>query len=221
MPNVVALYRYPVKGLTPESCQTLKVLAENRIAGDRVLGFRFADTPEADDAWSSKHGMLVLVNTPGLARLEVRFDDAVRRLQLRLDGETLADETLDDVGRKRLSSAIAAYAATLRDSGIEDHPERLPLRLIGDGVTPRYHDSSSGGVSLHGRSSLRALGDALAHPEVSEARFRSNIAIEGIEPWEEQDWVGTDAAHRFRELSGGAADGTLPRHPRQPGQRRA
>jgi uncharacterized protein YcbX len=44
MPRVVALYRYPLKGFTPEKCDTLTVLSEGRIAGDRVLGIRFADT---------------------------------------------------------------------------------------------------------------------------------------------------------------------------------
>jgi uncharacterized protein YcbX len=43
MPQVVALYRYPVKGFTPEMCEVVDVLDEGRIAGDRVLGFRFAD----------------------------------------------------------------------------------------------------------------------------------------------------------------------------------
>ena len=38
MPHVVALYRYPVKGFNPEECETLTVLDEGRIAGDRVLG---------------------------------------------------------------------------------------------------------------------------------------------------------------------------------------
>jgi len=49
MPHVAALYRYPVKGFTPEECDTLTVLDDGRIAGDRVLGIRFADTAAADD----------------------------------------------------------------------------------------------------------------------------------------------------------------------------
>lgn len=40
MPHVVALYRYPVKGFTPEACDALTVLDEGRVAGDRVLGVR-------------------------------------------------------------------------------------------------------------------------------------------------------------------------------------
>ena len=50
MPRVAALYRYPVKGFTPEECETLTVLDDGRIAGDRVLGIRFADTAAADEA---------------------------------------------------------------------------------------------------------------------------------------------------------------------------
>ena len=39
MPRVVALYRYPLKGFTPEHCTALTVLPEGRVAGDRVLAF--------------------------------------------------------------------------------------------------------------------------------------------------------------------------------------
>lgn len=33
MPHVVALYRYPLKGFTPEECKALTVLDTGRIAG--------------------------------------------------------------------------------------------------------------------------------------------------------------------------------------------
>src|SRR5919198_5458369 len=79
MPRVAALYRYPVKGFTPEECETLTVLDDGRIAGDRVLGIRFADTAAADDAWSRKTEMVALMNTPGLARLHLRFEQEARR----------------------------------------------------------------------------------------------------------------------------------------------
>jgi uncharacterized protein YcbX len=76
--TVTALYRYPVKGFTPESRESLSIV-DGRIAGDRVLGFRFANTPEPDEAWSRKHGMLALVHTPGLARLRLSY--RARRLK--------------------------------------------------------------------------------------------------------------------------------------------
>ena len=188
MPHVVALYRYPVKGFTPEECETLTVLDEGRIAGDRVLGVRFADTEAADDAWSRKTGMVALINTPGLARLHVRFDETAFRLQIRLGTIVLVDEVLNPEGRKRIGAVLADYVLKLDENPLTGHPERLPLRVIGDGHSPRYHDEEAGRVTLHGRGSLQTLQAALGN-EVSELRFRSNIAVDGLGAWEEQSWV--------------------------------
>ena len=188
MSKLAALYRYPVKGFAPEPRESL-VVTDGRIAGDRVLGFRFADTPEADDSWSSKHGMLALVNTPGLARLRLSYDDLARRLRISCDGAILVDESLDTDGRRRISQAVGAFARELAESPVAGDPAKLPLRLVGDGVTPRYHDRPDGYVTLHGRSSVTALARAL-DAEVSEWRFRSNVAVDGLEPFEEQDWIG-------------------------------
>jgi uncharacterized protein YcbX len=191
MPRVAALYRYPVKGFTPEECETLTVRDDGRIAGDRVLGLRFADSATADEAWSKKTAMVALMNTPGLARLHLRFEAEALRLRLSLASTVLADEVLTPEGRQRLATAVAAYVLTLDENPLSGHPERLPLRVIGDGLTPRYHDAEAGQVTLHGRGSLHALTAALAHAEEgSERRFRSNIALEGLDAWEEQRWVG-------------------------------
>ena len=189
MPNVVGLYRYPVKGFTPEECKTLTVLGEGKIAGDRILGIRFADTQAADNQWSKKTGMVALINTPGLARLQVGFDEKTGRLCIRLEKAVLVEEGLTPEGRKRIGAVLADYALTLDENPLSGHPERLPLRVIGDGFTPRYHDEEAGRVTLHGRGSLQALAAALG-TEVSELRFRSNIAVDGLGAWEEQNWVG-------------------------------
>ena len=189
MAHVAALYRYPVKGFTPEECDTLTVLAEGRIAGDRVLGVRFADTEAPDDAWSRKHGMVALINTPGLACLRVTFDEKEFRLRITSGTSVLADEVLTPDGRRHIGEALAEYVLTLDENPLTNHPERLPLRIIGDGRSPRYHDEPPGRVTLHGRGSLQSLEAALGE-NVSELRFRSNIAVDGLAPWEEQTWVG-------------------------------
>ena len=129
------------------------------------------------------------MNTPGLARLNVRFDSKGPRLSICLDNETLADEVLDAEGRRRIAVTLADYVLNLKENPLAGHPERLPLRVIGDGVTPRYHDSEAGQVTLHSRESLAAVASAIGDPNVSERRFRSNIAIEGLRAWEEQEWV--------------------------------
>ena len=189
MAHVVALYRYPLKGFTPEECETLTVLDEGRIAGDRVLGIRFADTDAPDDAWSKKTGMVALINTPELARLDVKFDEETFRLRISLGTAVLVDEALNSEGRKRIAAKLADYVLQLDENPLSGHPERIPLRVIGDGVAPKYHDDESGRVTLHGHGSLQTLSDALG-TEVGELRFRSNIAVDGLAPWEEQRWVG-------------------------------
>ena len=71
------------------------------------------------------------------------------------------DAVLTEEGRQRLATAVAAYVLTLAENPLAGHPERLPLRVIGDGITPRYHDAEAGQVTLHGRGSLQALTAAL------------------------------------------------------------
>lgn len=190
MPRVVALYRYPVKGFTAEACPSLEVLPEGRIAGDRALAFRFADSGLPPEAWSRKYGFAVLVNAPGLARLTARFDQRTRRLRIELAGALVADDGLDDGGRERLAAAVERYVLELPDNPLGGNRERLPLQLIGDGVTPRYQDSETGQVTLHSRETIAALADAIKEPALDEIRFRSNIAIEGVAAWTEQEWVG-------------------------------
>ena len=189
MAHVAALYRYPVKGLTPEACEALTVLDEGRVAGDRVLGVRFADTEAPDDEWSRKHGMVALINTPGLARLNVEFEEEECRLRVSLGASVLLHEPLTAEGRRRIGTILAEYVLGLDVNPLTGHPERLPLRVIGNGHSPRYQDDAAGRVTLHGRGSLRALEHALGN-ECSELRFRSNIAVDGLTAWEEQSWVG-------------------------------
>lgn len=190
MAKVVALYRYPVKGFTPEAVERITVLPGGRVVGDRVLNFRFADAPVADHAWCRKYHGVVLANTPGLARLNVRFDEQAKRVRMQVGTDLLADETLDATGRARLVAALTDYVLSLDENPLRDQPARLPLKLVGDGSTPRYQDNEAGQVTLHSRESLASAGVAFGDPNLDERRFRHNIVIEGVSAWEEQNWAG-------------------------------
>lgn len=190
MARVVTLHRYPVKGLTPERCETLAVLEEGRIAGDRALGFRFASCTLPDEAWTRKYEFVALVNTPGIARLDVQFDHRTLRLRLGLNGSPLVEDVLDERGRKRLAGTLEDYVLGLSENPLAAHPERRPLRLVGNGVRPRYQDNEAGQVTLHSRESLAALAAASGDATLDELRFRTNIVIEDVHPWAEQGWIG-------------------------------
>ncbi|MBS3953295.1 MAG: MOSC domain-containing protein [Methylomicrobium sp.] len=201
VPRVAALYRYPVKGFTPEPCESLTVLEEGRIAGDRVLGIRFADAGGQRDDWCKKQAFLSLMNTPGLARLSLKFDHQRLHLSLSLGDMLITEAGLDQTGRQRIIDMITQYVLDLPENPLQKHLERLPIELVGDGITPRYQDSSAGRATLHGRGSLLTVAGMLGTCDVDERRFRSNIAVEGLNPWEEQGWMGkvvTVGEVRFR-----------------------
>ena len=188
--RVAALYRYPVKGFSHEECQSLSVLDTGRIAGDRVLGVRFANASVRGDAWGTKHEFVALVNTPGLARLQVKFDHRNLRLRVSFRDDVLVDEVLDGAGRELIAAAIEKYVLGLDENPLSSRPERLPLRIVGDGLAPRYQDDEPGYTTLHSRASVDAVAAAAGVPDLSEIRFRSNIAVDGPAAWEEQTWLG-------------------------------
>lgn len=191
MIRVAALYRYPVKGFRPQSCEVITVLAEGRVAGDRVLGFRFANAGSPGNDWGSKHEFAVGVNTPVIPSLSCRLEAGDRRLVIHDDaGQVIALGDLDEAGRAGIAAAFERYLLGIQGNPLEAHPQRSPLRLVGCVDVPRHQDSSRGQVTLHGRESLASLGHALGDPALDERRFRSNVAIEGLEAWAELDWVG-------------------------------
>lgn len=193
MPHVAALYRYPVKGFTPESRESLVVQPDGRIEGDRVLAFRFANATEPRvheglNYWPKTEG-LAMQDFPGIGPLELRFDEEQQRLHIQHNGDVIVDAGLDEKGRQLICDRVAAYVLDTPDGARLREPERLPLALIGDGRTSQFQDRPRGFVSVHGRGSLLALGEALGL-EVDERRFRSNIAVEGLAPWDELEWAG-------------------------------
>ncbi len=193
MAHVVALYRHPIKGFTPERVESLTVQADGRVAGDRVLAFRFADaaTPkdrEGLDYWPKSKG-LALQDFPALAALRTTFDDATRRVRIEHDGAVLIDAGLDDDERAELVAAITDFVLSTREGRRLQRPGRLPLVLVGDGETSRFQDRPRGYVSLHSRGSTRSLADELG-ADADDRRFRSNIVIDGVAPWAELGWSG-------------------------------
>lgn len=193
MPHVSALSRYPVKGFTAESVETIDVQADGRVAGDRVLAFRFADgaSPEVRDGldyWPKING-LALMEFPALAALRLSYDDEARRVRITRGDALVVDAGIDEAGRRELEAAVTDYVLSTDDAPRLQRAGRLPIVLRGDGVAARFQDRARGFVTLHGAASARAVGDALEQP-IDDRRFRSNIVVEGLDAWDELDWRG-------------------------------
>ena len=181
MAHVAALYRHPVKGLTPEPLETLVVQDDGRVAGDRVLAFRFASAtrPEEHDGldyWPKSQG-LALQDFPSLARLRLAYDHENRRLRI-TDGEVVVvDAGLTEAERRGIADHVTDWVLGTPDGRLLRRPGRLPLELLGDGATARFQDRARGFVSLHGRASVQALREAVP-AAIDDRRFRSNIAVD-------------------------------------------
>ncbi|MGK3948934.1 MOSC domain-containing protein [Microbacterium sp. K2] len=193
MSRVVSLFRHPIKGFTPESVDSLTVQPDGRIAGDRVLAFRFADAtaPEHRDGldhWPKAKG-LSLQDFPGLAALRTDYDDARQRVRIEHAGAVLVEAGLDDDGRVELADAVTEFVLASAEGRRLGRPGRLPLVLVGDGVTSKFQDRARGYVSVHSRGSVDALSDALGFG-IDDRRFRSNVVVDDVAPWSELDWTG-------------------------------
>ena len=186
---VAGCYLYPVKGMTPAPTDHLDVDAGGTARGDRAFVFAFADAELAPDGWVSKHEALTLVNTPELASISAGYDAETRRLTLATpkQGEMCAMVD-DDSERRALSDWLADVVLGFEKSPLAERSSLLPLQLLGNGVA-RFADRHPKQVSLGAEESARELSER-AGREVELSRFRLNLTVRGLEPWEEFAWAG-------------------------------
>lgn len=197
MISVSALYRHPVKSMTPQRMESIELTADGRVEGDRVLGFRFRNAGDPSDwSWQTKQNFVGLVNTPQLATLAVEFDRDSTNLKIHSQGLLIADGPVSDPeSRAQIERNFTDLVLDLPDNPLSPRPERYPVNLVGDGKQPLFHDTAAGLVTLYCEDSLQALADSLGDTEFDGRRFRSNIVVRGLdEPFEEMSWIGRSVA---------------------------
>ena len=181
-PRLGALYRYPVKGLTPEPLAHAKLEPGETLAFDRAYAIENG-RGRFDPAFPRhlpKVNFLMLMRNERLATLRSAFEDATETLTLSREGKRLARGQLTTpLGRRLIEQFIAAYMqADLRG------PPKI-VRAPGHS----FSDMAAKCVHIVNLASVRELERALGRP-VDPLRFRANLYLEGIAPWTELRWLG-------------------------------
>jgi uncharacterized protein YcbX len=182
MARVAALYRYPVKGFTPERRPEAMLQAGGFFPCDRLYAVENGPSgfdPDAP-AFIPKTRFTVLARIPKVAKARTAYDEETGIFTVETDG------TGGFAGDLRMGVGRAAFAAWLTDFLA---PEEVngPLQVL-SAPGHAFTDSPGGFVSIVNLASVRDLETRLGRP-VDPLRFRANIYVEGLAPWVELDWA--------------------------------
>jgi uncharacterized protein YcbX len=184
--TVNSLYRYPVKGLSPEPLTRAQLAKGETVPGDRLYAIENGPSgfdPQAP-TYQPKARFLMLMRNERLARLRTRFDDVSHTLAIESDGREATRGDLRTVaGRAEVEAFFAKFCA--------DELRGLPKILHAPGHS--FSDVARKVVSIINLASVAALETAVGAP-VHPLRFRGNVYVTGWPAWREFDLVGEEIA---------------------------
>jgi hypothetical protein len=184
--TLAALYRYPVKGMTPEPLQSVRLAAGETLPFDR--SFAIENGPGRFDPDAPRHlpkiTFLMLMRDERLATLEARFDDASETLTILRAGKQVARGQLSTrIGRQMIEQFLAAY--------MKDSLRGAPRIVSAPGHS--FSDVAAKCVHIVNLASVRDL-ERLAGRPVSPLRFRPNLVVDGLPAWSEFSLVEREIA---------------------------
>jgi len=180
--TIESIYRYPVKGLSPEALDQVALDAGQTLPADRRYAVENGPSgfDPAGPAWRPKTYYLMLMRNERLAGYRTLFDDRSNILTIRKDGEVVAAADLESAeGRGTIEQFFATHFA--------DDLKGPPKLLSGGGHS--FSDDVSKLVSIINLASVAAIETMVGVP-VNPLRFRANIYLRGWPAWHEFDLVG-------------------------------
>lgn len=181
--RVAAMYRYPVKGLSPQAIRHADLAAGGFFPGDRL--YAVENGPSGFDSAApvhlSKVQFLTLMQCAALAEVASRYSDLDHTLTLHRDGEEVRGDLATAEGRAIIADFLARH--------LPAEGQRGPLRLLAAPDGFRFTDSQRGFVSIVNLASVAAIEDWMGEP-VDPLRFRANLYVEGWLAFAELDLVG-------------------------------
>jgi hypothetical protein len=185
--EITGLYRYPVKGLTPEPLPRVPLQVGQTLPADRRYAIENGPSgfdPEAPQLMP-KAQFLMLMRNERLAGLRSRFEDAGNLLTIRQDGDVVARGDLETAEGR---AAIESYFTENFQSELRGPPKVL------SGRGHSFSDVARKVVSIINLESLRAIEGMIGGRPVHPLRFRANLYVQGWPAWHELDLVGQTLA---------------------------
>lgn len=183
--RIVALTRFPVKGMTGEPMDRFDLAAGAGVPGDRCWGFaRPGSGFDPDDPRPlPKERFVVLLREAGLARLASRVQGDVLEIA---DGDVSGRFDLGDPTDRIRAAAFLRERLDLPQAPtlVRSDPHRFTDVSV---VSPELMNA----VSILSRDSVAAFAADVGAP-VDPRRFRMNVDVEGWLAWAELDAVGAE-----------------------------
>jgi uncharacterized protein YcbX len=175
--QIASLYRYPVKGLSPEPLPRVVLQVGQTLPADRRYAIENGPSgfdPVAPE-WLPKSRFLMLMRNERLAGLRTHFEDRSNLLTIQEGGKAAARGDLETAeGRAAIEQFFTAnFAGDLKGP---------PKILSGSGHS--FSDVARKVVSIINLGSVAAIEGVVGQP-VHPLRFRANMYISGWPAWHE------------------------------------
>ena len=180
------IYRYPVKGLSPESLTRTRLDPGRTLPADRRYAIENGPSGFDPDAPSylPKSRFLMLMRDERLAQLDTRYDDPTHTLVIRHEGREVAR---GDLSTEEGRLAIEAFLRRFMRAELRGPPKVLHA----DGHS--FSDVAAKVVSIINLASVAAIETAVGVP-VHPLRFRANLSVDGWPAWHEFGLLGQEIA---------------------------
>ena len=179
--KVTQLWRHPIKSHGRETLDAVTLTAGQAFPWDRFWAVQHDQSKhDGEDGWISYQNFMIGTRTPGLAGLWAQLDEANRKVSLR--HKKLGEFAFQPDDYLESSQFLAWIAPLIPENRAQ------PRRVMKAG-TRGMTDTDYASVSIMNESSHRAVSQKLGRPLEVE-RWRGNIWLDGLAPWEEFDWIG-------------------------------
>jgi uncharacterized protein YcbX len=184
--HIASLYRYPVKGLSPEPLPRVGLGVGQTFPADRR--YAIENGPSGFDAavpvWMPKSQFLMLMRNERLAGLQTHFEDDTNLLTIRQDGKAAVRGDLETAEGR---AAIEAFFATNFAAELKGPPKVI------SGGGHSFSDVAKKVVSIINLGSVKAIENIVDLP-VHPLRFRANLYVSGWPAWHEFELLGQTLA---------------------------